>query len=485
MPDMTATKVPMTKEEYLKRVTALSDRLEAVAQDKRRLRFHLQPPMGWLNDPNGLFQKDGVYHLYHQYVPFYPQHCSVMWGHVTTTDFIHYEYHDPAIYPDTVWDANGPYSGSAFSRDGMIYTFYTGNVRYTDRAYDYITEGREQNTMLVTTQDGFHFSEKTLLMKNEAYPADLTRHVRDPQVFSENGRYYMVQGARDLKNRGSALLFESDDLQHWQYKLRFEKQPAFGYMWECPNYLRADGRQFLIACPQGIQRDGERYLNANQCGWFPLAYDFAGTEYTLGDFQTLDAGFDFYAPQAFQNEQGRHILLGWMSTPDAEYDCESTADCGWVHAMTVPRELYVNEAGRLCQKPLEELQKLRQNGEHSSFAKSFHLTTPVCFELNLKIEHPAENFALMMRESAILQYKNGWLSLDMTGCGLGRKIHGLSAPDGIWEVHVLSDTSSLEIFVNGGETVFTTRIFDAMEHLQIQFDSDDAQGTLNYYPLCP
>jgi len=481
MPDMTATKVPMTKEEYLKRIDMLQEKERLIQNDKRRLIYHLQPPMGWLNDPNGLFQKDGVYHIYHQYVPFYPKHCSVMWGHVTTRDFINYQYHNPVIYPDTDWDANGPYSGSSLLKDNTLYFFYTGNVRHTDCEYDYITGGREQNTILVTSRDGFHFSDKVLLMKNENYPADLTKHVRDPYVFSENNRYFMLQGARDLKDHGSAILFESDDLKNWHYKLRFEKKPNFGYMWECPNYLKVNGKQFLIACPQGIAQDNIKYFNANQCGWFPLDYDFKGNDYNLGEFEKLDFGFDFYAPQVFKDEKDRYILLGWMSTPDSDYECESTIDCGWVHAMTVPRELFIDKSGNLCQKPLPELKKLRKKEEIIAFNNEFCIKTPVCFEMKLKIENTDKPFELTVRKSAVIKYQNEILSLDMTGCGLGRKIHSICVPSGVKDLHILSDTSSLEIFVNNGESVFTTRIFDSMKNLQIQFHSKCTKGKVEYY----
>ena len=269
MASMTLKKKPMTKDAFLKEWGKHTAQLALADSDPLRLKYHLQPPMGWLNDPNGLCQKDGVYHIYHQFVPFYPDLCSVFWGHVTTKDLIHYEYHEPVLYPDSEWDVNGPYSGSAFQKDGLMYLYYTGNVRRTDRAdYDYITGGREQNTVLVTSKDGFHFTEKQLLMTNEDYPSDLSLHVRDPQVFCENGRYYMIQGARDLKAHGSAIVFESKNLTDWTYKLRFETDTPFGYMWECPNYLKVDNRQFLITCPQGIQAEGLNYANINQCGYF-------------------------------------------------------------------------------------------------------------------------------------------------------------------------------------------------------------------------
>lgn len=488
MADMTLKKKRMSREEYLERSAGAEERLRLAAADPMRLNYHVQPPMGWLNDPNGLCQKDGIYHIYHQYIPFYPELCSVLWGHITTRDFIHYEVQEPAVYPDTDWDANGVYSGSAFLEDGTMYVYYTGNVRHDDREYDYITSGREQNTILITSEDGFHFTRKRLLMRNKDYPDDLSLHVRDPKVFCENGRYYMIQGARDLEDHGSILLFESGDLIHWIYRLRFCMEESFGYMWECPNYLKVDGQQFLIACPQELRKDGDVIFKENRCGYFPLKYDFEGSEYELGGYRMLDRGFDFYAPQVFQDENGRWILLGWMSIPDVVYDCELTAKNGWVHAMTIPRELYVNEKGYLCQRPLKELEGMRKEICLEQFEEGtgFEADVPVCFELKVHMNNVSEDsdhaFELRLRESAVLRYMDGILVLDLTRCGAGREKKEIRLPE-VWDLWILSDTSSLEMFVNGGEEVFTSRVFDSMEGLQVSFVSKRCSGQIELYEL--
>lgn len=474
----------MDKKGYLEQIHKKEEALLYAASDPLRLCYHIQPPIGWLNDPNGLCQKDGIYHIYHQYVPFYPELCSVLWGHVTTKDFIHYQVEEPVNFPDTRWDANGAYSGSAFVKENTIYIYYTGNVRHTDKEYDYITGGREQNTILMTSEDGFHFTEKRLLMQNTDYPPDVSLHVRDPQVFCEDGKYYMIQGARDLEARGSVLLFESENLIDWTYRLRFEPEKTFGYMWECPNYLRVDGKQFLIACPQKMKQEGDSYVKENLCGYFPLQYDFQGKDYQVGAFATLDRGFDFYAPQVFKDEAGRWILLGWMSTPDAAYDCEVTMKHGWVHAMTIPRRLYVNSKGRLCQCPLEELQRMRTEGVMEEFQEGsdFHKTVPVCFEWKLTMDNPSEAFELLLRESAVLSYRDGVLRLDLTDCGAGRKSAEVILPE-VQKLQILSDTSSLEIFVNGGEETFTTKIYDSMEGLQVAIKEMHGSGKMELYHL--
>lgn len=254
---MNEKKKTMNREEYLADLEQVRDKIERVRTDPLRLKYHIQPPMGWLNDPNGLCQKDGVYHIYYQYVPFYPDLCSVLWGHATTEDFIEYQIQEPVIYPD--------------------------------REYDYITDGREQNTILVTSKNGYFFTEKQILMKNSDYSADMmSRHVRNPQVFCENGRYYMIQGARDLESHGSVLLLESDNLTDWKYRLRFCSEKPFGFIWECPNYLKMDGQQFFIVCLQGVEAGGFDYADSDQCGYFPLKYDFIRRGYELGSFKQLD-----------------------------------------------------------------------------------------------------------------------------------------------------------------------------------------------------
>lgn len=478
---MQEEKKPMTKEAYQDKARAYMQLRERVQQDPRRLQYHLQPPIGWLNDPNGLCQIQDTYHIYFQYTPFNPEGGTGLWGHITTKDFLHFEEQEPSIYPDSPWDANGAYSGSSFEEDGTYYYFYTGNVKYEQKEYDYITDGREQNVILTTSRDGFHFSEKKLIMTNQDFPEDMSRHVRDPQVMKKGGTYYMLLGARDLAERGSALLFESDDLYQWEYRLRFTTEETFGYMWECPNLVEIDGRSFLIVCPQGVTQQGMDYANRYQCGYFPLEYQFGESNYQLHEFKELDRGFDFYAPQVFQDKKGRTLLLGWMGMPDSEYGNEPTVKHGWQHALTVPRELYVTPKGTLAQRPVEELKKLRVNRKQMTFAEEFCEAVPVCFEMDIHL-NTQDAFCLIIRESARLEYKQGIVSLSMEDCGSGRTKREVKI-DRLQHIKILSDSSSLEIFINDGEEVFTTRIYDSMNHLHCKMRSTGGEGTVEWFEL--
>lgn len=125
-----------------------------------REKLHLMPPVGWLNDPNGLCQMDGVFHAFFQYSPFNAEGGVKMWGHYTSTNLIDWEYKGVSLYPDQPFDCHGVYSGSAFLEDGTMYLYYTGNVKLEDGDFDYINTGREANTVLVTTKDGIHFGSK-------------------------------------------------------------------------------------------------------------------------------------------------------------------------------------------------------------------------------------------------------------------------------------------------------------------------------------
>ena len=144
----------MNKETYLTEYPKHESMRENVKKDKNRLHFHMMPPTGWMNDPNGLCEFQGVNHIYFQYTPFLAGWGTKLWGHYTTKDWIHYKEEEPFLYPDEEWDRDGVYSGSAYTCEDGIHYFYTGNVKLWDKDYDYIMNGREQNTIHVFSPDG-------------------------------------------------------------------------------------------------------------------------------------------------------------------------------------------------------------------------------------------------------------------------------------------------------------------------------------------
>ena len=454
---------------------------DSVKMDADRLSYHLMPETGWLNDPNGLCQFKGTYHIYYQYTPFEPTGELKLWGHYATKDFIRYVNAEPVLYPDQDCDAHGVYSGSAWVENDIVHYFYTGNVKYFDRDdYDYIMKGRGSNTIHCTSRDGYHFSSKEVLLTNADYPPDMSAHIRDPKLIMHEGSYYMALGARDGKGRGMVLVYQSQDLTGWSYHGRIAAREPFGYMWECPDLFALDGQLCLVCCPQGVAREGVDYWNVHQCTIAPIDYDFRPGDFYIdaaASMRMVDRGFDFYAPQTFLDEQGRRILIGWMGIPDADYT-NPTVEKGWQHALTIPRVLHMKE-GRLVQAPVKELEAMRGPAQEYDIEQlSGGIDAGLVFEGCLRLEECGE-MQLKLRGNVALTWKDGLLTLDMGAAGSGRDVRHVKL-DSLRNVRIFSDTSSLELFINDGEEVFTTRAYGHDGGLKL---SGGCGGRLTLYTL--
>lgn len=405
--------------------------------------FHLAPPTGWMNDPNGLCRCGEWYHVFYQYGPFDPEGGVKHWGHCRSRDLVHWERCPVLLYPADTWDEHGVFSGSALVEDDVMYLYYTGNVMHAG-AHDYITSGRGHNTALAVCRDGLTAASNECLMENRDYPAGLSCHVRDPKVWAQDGKYYMVQGARTMEDRGELLVFESTDKRRWTHISTISTPEPFGYMWECPDLFELHGRWFLLCSPQGVPHEEKRFQNVYSCGYFPVSGDFRG-ECTLGAFTELDCGFDFYAPQSFLDGE-RRIQFGWMGMPDAPYGNPATVRNGWQHCLTVPCEL-TERGGRLLRYPVREIENLRKSPVSSAEA---HI-----FDMEMRIFCTGR---LVIRGAAVIEWSDDEVRLSLRPeNGAGRTVRYASVH--AEEMRVLADASSLEVFINRGETVLTTRYY--------------------------
>ncbi len=430
-----------------------------VNQDPWRLKYHLMPPVGWLNDPNGLCQFHGTYHIFYQYSPDSAYGSLKCWGHYSTKDFITYKQEDITLYPDDEIDKSGAYSGSAFVEDGRIHFFYTGNIKHEGN-YDYIHEGRGHYVNYFYSDDGIHFSKKECLLRNEDYPKDMTCHVRDPKIYKKDDTYYLVLGARTNEDVGCILLYQSDDLKHWQYTTTLTTKEKFGYMWECPDLFDLDNHLVLITCPQGVEQKGYQYENIYQNGYFFYDHGF-------NEFHELDHGFDFYAPQTFLDEQGRRILIAWMGLPDAEYINPTTINY-WQHVLTLPRIISIKD-NHIYQYPINEIDQLMHAKQQISLKKdeTYHYSSHVC---HMHFTIPSL-FHIQLRKDVTLDYDGKAATLSLQDSGYGRTQRHVVI-DHIDEIDIYSDTSSLEIFINHGEEVFTTRVYDDKMDTNITINQD-------------
>lgn len=462
----------------------LTENAEKSAQTDRRFRqkVHLMPPVGWLNDPNGLCQFGGVYHAFFQYSPFNAEGGVKLWGHCTSKDMIEWEYQGAALYPDQPFDCHGVYSGSAFIEDGVMYLYYTGNVKLEDRTdYDYVNTGRESNTILVTSRDGKTFGQKQELMRNTDYPADLTLHVRDPKVWKHQGIYYMIQGARTKSDEGQALIFRSEDRVNWTLHNRVRTKKPFGYMWECPDYFETDGVKILSVSVQGLAGGEWEDRNVYQSGYFVAEGDILG-EYDLSEYRLWDYGFDYYAPQSFQTGDGRRVQIGWMGMPDCEEYTNPTIEDGWQHCFTFPREIYV-EGGIVRQRPVRELgarERLLRTAHISSQTGAFCMEGCEVYDLTVDSIH-GNKFCAVLGEALVLEYRDGRFEMrfkdqDKMSVSAGRGLRYVKL-EHLEDIRILTDVSSAEVFINSGEYVFSTRYYPKKAHVCVE--AEDAEITFN------
>lgn len=420
---------------------------------KWRQKLHLEPPHGWLNDPNGLCWFNGKYHVFFQYSPDSADGGGKKcWGHYESPDFLKWDFVGTALFPDIPEDKDGVYSGSAIIVNDTMELFYTGNVKEPGD-HDYITSGRGANVIRVSSKDGHNFSEKRVVMRNSDYPDYCSQHVRDPKLWEENGKYYMILGARTLTNEGCVLIYKSDDPDEWQ----FEKKlfvPDFGYMWECPDLFEIGGRLLLSVSPQGLTHTEYANQNVYSSGYFRVNGD------TLDDFEEWDQGFDFYAPQTFCAPDGRRILIGWMGIGDIPYT-NPTVSLGWQHCLTLPREISVSENGAVLQNPIRELELLRCE----EFIVSDNELVPLPCELYGKANG---NFEITLENALSLTYDGKIFRLEFTNdsAGCGRTVRNC-AIEKCRDVRIIADTSSLEIYLDGGRKVLSTRFYPESEAVNL------------------
>ncbi|MCU6763740.1 Sucrose-6-phosphate hydrolase [uncultured Roseburia sp.] len=427
------------------------------AEDPWRQKLHLMPPVGWLNDPNGLCYFNGEYHVFYQYSPFSANGGNKYWGHYKSRDLIHFQSCPVMLYPEHSWDDRGVYSGSALIDHGKMYLYYTGNVKL-EGDYDYIRNGREHNTAVAVSLDGITVQEEKLLLRNDDYPKDLTCHVRDPKVFAYEGKFYMVLGARTKSDIGQVLVWESEDKLNWRHINTLKTEKPLGYMWECPDLFCLDGQWILMVSPQGVSHESYRFQNIYSSGYFLVYGDFRTQAY-LGEYKEADIGFDFYAPQTFQAQE-RRLLMGWMGMPDAEYS-NPTVAYGWQHCMTIPRELKYAD-GMLKMEPVRELEQLR--GEEIRVCVSGESAVECPRTADILVDNHSEEFYFEYDQTFCLEWKAGCLQLRYLNKDYGRTCRKLRLKH-LDKLRIIIDVSSAEIFVNAGEAVFSSRFYRNTERL--------------------
>ena len=296
------------KEDACWRSLTLSDTFDTANREKYRPAYHHTPLYGWMNDPNGMFYRDGVWHLYYQYNPYCSLWQNMSWGHSTSTDLIHWEHQPMALQPDvigTIFSGSSviDHEGTAGFGKGAVVAMYTSaELMGQCQALAYSTD----NGQTFTKYEGNPII-------TEAIP-----DFRDPNFFwNEETKEWNLVLACGQEMR----FYASDDLKQWRYLSAFgSNYGCHAGVWECPDLFPLKDEQgnthWVLIC--NINPGGPSGGSATQY----FIGDFDGSKFTLdnpemyldGKALWQDYGKDHYAAVSFSNApDGRHTMIAWMS----------------------------------------------------------------------------------------------------------------------------------------------------------------------------
>jgi beta-fructofuranosidase len=342
---------------------------ERFLADPYRPRYHFCVPedMGMPGDPNGAFYHNGRYHLMYLYNRSGSGFC---WGHISSSDLVHWRHHPDAIGPGH--GDEGCFSGGAFvDDDGAAYLSYwmlwgaKGIGIARSQGPDYESWRKlDANPVIRSTEWG------VTEVKDAAGQSAFLGSADPSNIWRKDGRYYMLTGNLLVLNKigratnappseqGDRLyLFTSDDLKSWKYLHRFyERNPEWTERGEdnmCPSFLP------LPSNPDGGPPSGKHlllFISHNR-----------GCQYYVGDYRD-DRFFPgnhgrmtwidstYFAPEALMDGQGRQIMWAWLTDNPANEKAS-----GWSGVYGLPRTLWLGNDGALRMRPVKELETLRRH----------------------------------------------------------------------------------------------------------------------------
>ncbi|MGX2949792.1 glycoside hydrolase family 32 protein [Ursidibacter sp. B-7004-1] len=438
---------------------------EQVLSDKDfRPTYHLAPPTGLLNDPNGLIFDGEHYHVFYQWFPYDAIHGMKHWKHFITRDFHTFSEADSLI-PDEMFESHGCYSGGAILWQDKIVAFYTGNTR---RASD--NQRVPHQNIAIFDKFGTLLEKRCII---DQAPEGYTEHVRDPKPYiTTEGKIRFVLGAQRQDLTGTALIYEMDNLDDTPRLIAELALPNFDnqnvFMWECPDLFQLNGKDIFVWSPQGKLRETQQFQN-NFHATYAIG-KLSQHQFNAEHIEELDYGFDFYAPQTVQNSTG--ILYGWVGLPDLTYPTDRYK---WHSMLSLPRQLSVQN-GKVYQKPVAEVYAQCHSSqkvtiEHSQIIE--HLDTAY---LQFEWQNQPLNIRFFDNEQGqhlTLSYQDGLLSLDRSASEQTELMAQFGETrycqvDKLEKVEIFFDRSIMEIFINNGEKVLTSRFFIANRENIIQ-----------------
>ncbi|MEZ0536474.1 glycoside hydrolase family 32 protein [Caldicellulosiruptoraceae bacterium PP1] len=460
-----------------------------------RMKYHVMPEIGWMNDPNGFIYYRDKYHLFYQHYPFDSKWGPIYWGHVASDDLIKWEYMPIALAPDMYYDVDGCFSGSAIEKDGKLYIMYTG---HTNPDPDNPENIREVQNIAIS-DDGVNFTkvrQNPVISTNDLPSFALPQDFRDPKVFKQDDNYYAVIASRNIDSSGQVLLYKSKDLLNWDYVAVVNKSNnKLGKMWECPDLFKLDDKYIFILSSQYLDSEEYKFNNLFSSIYMIGDMNFETGSFTHAYIDEIDYGFDFYAPQTLVDNNGRRIMIAWMQmwgrTIPTNYKNHK-----WAGAMTLPRQLKIVN-GKLYQLPVDEITKYRRNYINYTNVTVYNNISlqgieGQNIELELEIDaQKANKFGIKVLkgedEQTIMYYDRceGIFAFDRSHSG--EKIDNIDDPlennqvrktkvllkNNLLKLRIFIDRISVEVFIQDGERVMSSTVYPKCTSKSIEFFSDD------------
>ena len=466
----------------------LSDTFDTTNREKFRPLYHHTPVYGWMNDPNGMFYKDGMWHLYFQFNPYGSTWGNLSWGHSTSTDLVHWKYQGAPVMPDAYGMI---FSGSCVVDQDNTAGFGAGAVVGFYTSAKPSPWGDSQSQSLVYSTDGGKTFTK---YAGNPVLTSQKRDFRDPKVFwYAPGKHWVMILAAGQEME----IYSSRNLKEWKYESSFGRnQGAHGGVWECPDLFElpvegAKEKRWVLIC----NLNPGAPFGGNAAQYF--VGTFNGKKFTNESptrTKWMDWGKDHYATVTFSNApDGRVVALGWMSNWQYQTVLPTLQYRG---ANTIARDLSLyRQDGELLLRcaPSPEIEAARTDARNfPSFRVSDSYEIPSlledntgAYEIELELKNSGSERIILTLSNAKGEKVHMHYDVARHQFVMERSESGLTdfsadfpamtvAPAADTDhirLRLFVDRSSIEAFGDDGKFVMTNRVFPSEPYNTLTFET--------------
>lgn len=307
--------------------------------DPHRPQYHFLPPTNWMNEPHAPIYWNGRYHIFYQHNPHGPYWGNIHWGHAVSEDLVHWTHLPVAMAPEPGSDSVGVWSGSTIADNGKVVALYSGE----QLPFQVINYATSDDDLLITWEK--HPDNPIIARPPRGFT--LVSGFRDPFVWREGGRYYMLVGSGIEGAGGTAFLYRSENLIDWEYRgpLLVGNADESGVMWEMPQFFPLGDKHVLLVNVWPTNRDVFYWVGT-----------WEDEQFLPESFGRLDYGGHYLSPSVLVHEDGRTLLFGFIKESNGG---EAQLANGWSGVMALPRTVFLQEDGSLGLQPVEEVKALR------------------------------------------------------------------------------------------------------------------------------